>query len=247
MCELFGFRIMSQRPKRTNTYKAQDASTSHTRSKRPPPIEEPHPVDIVSESEDTMFPNVNLALLWWHHMVKTVNGVPREVPCRFDEWSLRPNYARFYHMLCGPKSNATWVRDAYRRHKYLKRASLTLEAKLMFRLINCPILPTTNDTERMRNEGNRRLLYPSLLTQMLCLAFVLDNYGVDFEILHPKKEYDVTTFTALKGDESASLTTGTKEHPGLEEEPKLQSYEDHNSVDEDGHCYTIFGGTSHVA
>ncbi|KAK4349203.1 hypothetical protein RND71_031958 [Anisodus tanguticus] len=32
---------------------------------------------------------------------------------------------------------------------------------------------------RVRNKGNGRLIYPSLLTKMLRLAFTPDNYGFD--------------------------------------------------------------------
>ncbi|KAJ8538826.1 hypothetical protein K7X08_032295 [Anisodus acutangulus] len=47
---------MSQRPKKTNTSKAQASFTSRPKSKRPAPTLEPRPTDVYSESEDTMFP-----------------------------------------------------------------------------------------------------------------------------------------------------------------------------------------------
>ncbi|KAK4375768.1 hypothetical protein RND71_006445 [Anisodus tanguticus] len=82
-----------------------------------------------------------------YEIINRLIEFPEKSPAHFDDWSFRPDYVHICHMLCGPRSTATWVLDARRKHKYLKRASLTFEAKMMLRFVNYHILPTNNDTE----------------------------------------------------------------------------------------------------
>ncbi|KAK4354314.1 hypothetical protein RND71_026508 [Anisodus tanguticus] len=81
-----------------------------------------------------------------YEIINRLMELPEKSLACFDDWSLRPDYARICYTLCGPRSITIWVRDAHHRHKYLKRASLTLEAKVMLWLVNYRILPTNNDT-----------------------------------------------------------------------------------------------------
>ncbi|KAK4342576.1 hypothetical protein RND71_038392 [Anisodus tanguticus] len=55
------------------------------------------------------------------------------------------------------------VRDARGRHKYLKRANLTLLVKMEINMGKVMLA----EIARVRNEGKGRFLYPSMLTMML--------------------------------------------------------------------------------